>query len=167
MRHTDEFIADRTTRRGQITVNANKAEVFPLLCPVREAEWLVDWNYRMVYSDCGLAERGCVFLSMAPEEADTIWLITQLDAAAGHIQFARITPESRVTMAEFTVQEISHDRCIVSVCYTVTGLNEPGNLHIKQLTESAFAESMQFWELAINHYIDTGERLEPSNEQNH
>ncbi len=33
-------------------------QVFPLLCPVREADWVPDWRYRMIYSRTGVAEEG-------------------------------------------------------------------------------------------------------------
>lgn len=36
-------------------------EVFPLLCPVLEYEWLDDWTCAMQYSESGVAERGCAF----------------------------------------------------------------------------------------------------------
>jgi hypothetical protein len=30
---------------------ATPDKVFPLLCPVREADWLPGWQYRLIYSD--------------------------------------------------------------------------------------------------------------------
>ncbi len=36
-------------------------EVFPLLCPELEKAWLPGWDYRMIHSASGVAERGAVF----------------------------------------------------------------------------------------------------------
>ena len=41
--------------------NAEPEKVFPLLCPVREKDWLDGWNYKMIYSKSGLIEKNCVF----------------------------------------------------------------------------------------------------------
>lgn len=76
------FTAKRIVRSYRQAINAPAEEVFPLICPVREAEWLDGWDYRMVYSESGIAEEGCVFTSHHPgEESDTIWIITQHDPA--------------------------------------------------------------------------------------
>ncbi len=37
--------------------------VFPLLCPVRETEWVIDWKPKVVFSESGLAEADCVFIT--------------------------------------------------------------------------------------------------------
>ena len=42
-------------------VPAPPAEVFPLLCPVREYEWIDDWSCEVQYTASGVAEKGCAF----------------------------------------------------------------------------------------------------------
>ena len=55
----------RTRKRVQFShpqlVKAKPEEIFPLLCPVREYDWIPEWDCTMVYSESGIAERGCVF----------------------------------------------------------------------------------------------------------
>jgi len=43
------------------TVPASPAEVFPLLCPVMEYDWLDGWACSMKYTQSGVAEQGCAF----------------------------------------------------------------------------------------------------------
>ena len=58
----------RTVRSYTQRIEAPPDSVFPLLCPVREAEWLAGWSevLEMVHSDSGLAEDGCVFMTRPP-----------------------------------------------------------------------------------------------------
>jgi len=42
-------------------VPAPPEAVFPLLCPVREYEWLDDWACDVQYTESGAAEKGCAF----------------------------------------------------------------------------------------------------------
>lgn len=42
-------------------VPGSPEQVFPLLCPVLEYDWLDDWTCAMQYSESGVAERGCAF----------------------------------------------------------------------------------------------------------
>ena len=39
--------------------------VFPLLCPVREHDWVEGWQADVLHSESGVAELGCVFLADA------------------------------------------------------------------------------------------------------
>ena len=49
------------TRTHQFTVSAPPEKVFPLLCPVRECEWIPNWRCEMLHSNSGVAEEDCVF----------------------------------------------------------------------------------------------------------
>jgi hypothetical protein len=49
------FKAKRVVHEYVQTNPAPAEKLFPLLCPVREAEWLPGWEYRLIYSESGLA----------------------------------------------------------------------------------------------------------------
>ncbi len=97
--------------------------VFPLLCPVREYEWLDGWACEMIYSESGVAEENCIFRTAFGEPAT--WNVD------------RYEPPRRI---EFTVVSSSHV-CRLSIALeptaaggtrivwrrTFTGLNEAGN----------------------------------------
>ena len=44
-------------------IQAPPSKVFPLLCPVREIEWVVGWNPLLVVSKSGFAELDCLFVT--------------------------------------------------------------------------------------------------------
>lgn len=46
----------RTIRTHTIVLEAAPEGVFPLLCPVREYDWIEPWRCRMIYSQSGFAE---------------------------------------------------------------------------------------------------------------
>ena len=54
---------------------------FPLLCPVREAEWIDGWNPVLILTQSGFAEQDCVFVTDAKFH-DAIWYITRHDPRA-------------------------------------------------------------------------------------
>jgi len=56
--HKAEFKAKRNTYSYRQIIHARPDVVFPLLCPVREAEWLDGWDYKMIYSESGVVEEG-------------------------------------------------------------------------------------------------------------
>ncbi|HJU82767.1 MAG TPA: SRPBCC family protein [Holophagaceae bacterium] len=76
---------------------APPAEVFPLLCPVREAQWLPDWSAEMLWSRSGVAEDGALFRTPGATGEPWIWQIVQHQAEAGRIRFAIVAPGSHAT----------------------------------------------------------------------
>lgn len=67
-----DFEARRVTYEFTPTNDAPPDRVFPLLCPVREAEWVPDWKYQLIYSQSGFAEEGCVFTTPNDVGPDTV-----------------------------------------------------------------------------------------------
>jgi hypothetical protein len=149
----------RITRSYRQTINAPPDEVFPLLCPVREAEWLDGWQYAMIYSESGLIEEGAVFSTPHEGEEDTIWIVTKHDPREREVEFARFTYESRVCVLRIAVRLKENSSSHVDVSYTYTGITPAGNDFIDNFSEDAFLEAVAFWEKSMNHYLETGTRL--------
>ena len=93
----------RVVRSYRQTIEAPPDAVFPLLCPVREAEWLDGWAFTMLYSASGLVEDGAVFSTSSPGEGDTMWVVTRHDRAARRVEFTRFTPGSRTCVLRIAV----------------------------------------------------------------
>ena len=153
------FSARRITRSYRQTISASPDVVFPLLCPVREAEWLDGWKYRMLSSQTGLVEEGAVFSTPGDGEEDTVWIVTRHDPALRAIEFTRFTPGSRVCVLRIGVTPTDRGRSLVDIVYTYTAITTAGHAFIDRLTEESFQEAMTFWEKSMNHWLDTGERL--------
>ena len=133
--NSTEFAAKRITRRYCQTISASPDDVFPLLCPVREAEWLDGWRYTMLASRSGLVEEGAVFKTPGDGEEDTVWIVTRHDAAGRVVEFARFTPGSRVCVLRIGVTPKDQSRSLVDIAYTYTATAPAGNEFIARFTE--------------------------------
>ena len=153
------FKAKRITRTYRQTINATPEKVFPLLCPVREAEWLDGWRYRMIYSESGLAEEGAVFSTPFDGEEDTVWIITKHDAKKHEVDFARFTHNSRTCLLRIYVEFKDENTSYVNISYTYTGIMPAGNSFIDNFTEETFLEAVIFWEKGMNYFLKTGDKL--------
>jgi hypothetical protein len=151
--------ASRVTRTYRQTINAAPNVVFPLLCPVREAEWLDGWQYTMIFSESGLVEEGAVFSTPGDGEADTLWIVTRHDVRERVVEFTRFTPGSRVKVLRIGVTPADQGRSFVDVAYTYTSITEAGDAFIERFTEEKFLGAVTFWEDSMNHWVQTGERL--------
>ncbi len=148
---------NRVTRTYTQDLVADPARIFPLLCPVREADWIEGWNPLLVLSETGLAEPDCVFLTTAiPHNA--IWYITRHEAEAGRVEMLKITPG--VTACKLQIQlRPRAGGSLAEITYSHTSLGPEGDAFIESFTEEHYRQFMRDWESRINHYLSTGKLL--------
>lgn len=156
------FEARQVTQQYRQTIDASPEKVFPLLCPVREAEWLDGWRCTMLHSQSGLVEAGAVFSTPREGEPDTVWVVTKYDPSKFRIEFTRFTHRSRICVLKIGVRPRDQSSSYVDIAYTYTGISPAGNQFIDALTEEGFRADMKHWEDAVNHFLKTGERLKRS-----
>ncbi len=154
-----KFEAKRIRRSYRQTIAAAPEVVFPLLCPVREAEWQDGWQYEMIYSNSGLVEEGAVFNTPHAGEEPTTWIVTKHDPKAHVVDFTRFTPNSKTCVLTITVSPKDELNSFVDICYTYTAISPAGNEFIDSYTEEVFLEGVVFWEKSLNHFIKTGVKL--------
>lgn len=82
-----DFQARRVTQEFTHTISAPPSKIFPLLCPVREYEWIDGWTCKMIYSESGYAEKDCVFTTCFPRGLEEIWSVSAYDPDRHIIQF--------------------------------------------------------------------------------
>ena len=147
------------TRQYSQRINAPAFAIFPLLCPVREAEWLDGWTCDLLHSVSGYAEEGCVFRTAPPGDPETVWLITRHDPHAGVVEFARVTAGLVATRLSVRVEDLGAISN-VHVAYHFTPTSEAGARFVAERhSVEAFQRDMQWWERSMNHYLTTGALL--------
>jgi len=150
----------RVTHRYTQTNAAAPADVFPLLCPVRERDWVPGWQCRLIYSKSGVAEAGCVFLTPNDDGSETTWVVTEYDREAFRIAFVWVNPGLVVAQIDIRLDSVSPTMTRADICYTYTGLSAAGNREVERYDSKWFESKMRSWETAINHYLRTGKIIE-------
>lgn len=145
---------NRATRSYKQRLVAPPARVFPLLCPVREADWIEGWEPQAVFSESGVAEPDCVFLSDS-DAGHSIWYITRHEPENGLIEMLKITPA--VTACKLTIQlRPAASGSEATVTYSHTSLGPAGDAFVASFTEEHYLQFMHDWELRMNHYLTHG-----------
>lgn len=148
---------NRVTRTFTQTLVAGPERVFPLLCPVREADWLDGWDPIAVFSESGVAEPDCVFLTPA-DPHPAIWFVTRHEPEGFHVEMLKIVPG--VTACKLTIRLAATDAgCQAAIAYSHTSLGPRGDAYVAAFTEEYYLQFMKDWESRMNHFLRTGERL--------
>jgi Polyketide cyclase / dehydrase and lipid transport len=151
---------DRTRVRFQATqhVDAAPEAVFPLLCPVRELDWIPAWECEVIFTESGLAEEGCVFQTDTPDGGglDT-WVVSRYEPPR-RISFVRV---NRLRTLRYDIRLEPGGDGSTTLCWEqeITALNDDGDRHVASLRPEDFATMVATGERLLEHYLKTGEAL--------
>lgn len=150
--------AHRVSYTYEQTINGTINEIMPLYCPVRELEWCENWNPKVVYSNSGVVEKDCIFVT-THGDVDVVWVVTEYDIAKGYVKMFYHVPQVLVTKLEIQVTAISENTSKAVLIYSKTSLGETGDTILDKFTRKEYEIMMDSWEKAMNHYLKTGEKL--------
>ncbi len=142
------FVAERSTRSHSFTLDMPVAKAFPLFEPEGERAWAKGWEPVYVHPASGKAEQGMVFTTSHGGE-DTIWMMNRYEPAAGIVEYARVTPGSRLATVLVQCAAIDAGRTRVTVIYVFTGLSAAGNAIVRKMDDEAYRAYIESWRDAI------------------
>jgi Polyketide cyclase / dehydrase and lipid transport len=142
----------RVTHTCTQHIGAPPSVVFPLLCPVRETEWIPGWAPRLVITTSGTAEPGAVFVTEV-EGREATWVITEHDAAAGRVGMLEVVPGLVTIQLAIAVRDAGEGRSECDVTYSYTALSPEGKAFVETRTAAWYRQFMTRWEEFLNAYI--------------
>jgi len=149
---------NRTIKSYTMSLESNPEVIFPLLCPVREYEWIQPWQCEMIYTNSGIVELDCVFKTNFQEDGpEDTWVVSYYEPPR-HIEFVRVNSIRSIRYSiELTQQENKTTQALWK--QIITGLNTEGDNFVASYKDEAYHEEMRTLEKMINHFIKTKEML--------
>ena len=151
------FTAKQSYLSASQLLVATPENVFPLLCPTREYDWIESWKCELVFSKSGFAELDCIFSTHFPGDEQEIWVVDCYEPNS-LIQFVRTSP-NRVIRYRISLTDNADGTTSAKWEQTITSLTEAGNDYIENCTNADFSERIKGLEKLLNHYLETGEML--------
>jgi len=146
------------TREKTMHLSATPERVFPLLCPVRERDWIETWEATVVHSDSGVAEKGCIFTTDDPHRHESVWTVSRYEPSQGVIEFVIVTPKLMVTTLAVSLHP-DGDRTWAQWRHTFTALTRHGEPLLDRLAGPDYDRRMELLERQLEHYLLSGEML--------
>jgi hypothetical protein len=129
----------RKILQQKIEVKARPEEVFPLLCPIREFEWISDWDCDLVYSDSGFAEDNCIFKTEFSEtKGKDVWVVSRYDPNKT-IQFIRVN-EWRVIRYNIFLELTQSGTTLMRWEQVVTAISAEGERWLENYSQASFTD---------------------------
>jgi hypothetical protein len=115
---------------------ATPEEIFPLLCPTREADWIPGWNADLIFTESGYAEDKCVWRTDENNSnGDGVWTFTGYKENE-FIEFVRFRDDLIIhAKIDLLLQDDGTTRITWNV--TTTALTEKGNKMVENMPEGS------------------------------
>jgi hypothetical protein len=136
----------------KINIKGDNMTIFKLFCPVAEKNWVPGWEFNMIYSETGIAEKNCVFSTKHANMPENIWVCCLYNPGI-EVEYMRTTPKHFVTIINVKMLQIA-DITECTVKYTHTALSEDGAHFIENhFTEEMFIKQIDSWQDDISTYL--------------
>ncbi|HTZ18339.1 MAG TPA: hypothetical protein VMB78_07850 [Dissulfurispiraceae bacterium] len=149
----------RSTKMFSVQLQGTPEQAFPLLCPVREYEWIDGWQCDLIFSKSGLAEPGCVFRTHFPGDGpEDTWVVSRYEPPLS-IEFVRANALRTIHFC-ISLSRNADGTTSMTWTQTFTGLNAEGDALVKGLTDETYRDRVLLREKQINYFLSTGRMLQ-------
>jgi len=135
--------------------------IWPLLCPVREYDWIPVWSCRLLYSKSGINELGCVFQTDFSLDGPTDTWVTSVFEPPSRIEFIR-TNALRVIRYGIDLHFVDG---VTQLLWTqqIVPLGQEG-VEMANAKAEAFPAQIAGLAQMMKYYLDTGTMLDHDKE---
>jgi hypothetical protein len=125
--------------------------IFPLLCPVREYEWIPDWKCELIQSRSGYVENGCVFRTNYEGCGGPLTWFTSVYEPSHKIEFI-CTSQALVSRFDIELVPVP-DGTKMTWTQSYTALDEQGNALLRQRNDEAFRQMLECRRKQLYDYL--------------
>lgn len=147
--------AKRVALRDVMELSGSPEQVFPLLCPVREYDWIPGWECVMIHSQFGVAEMDCLFRTDFPGEEGRIWQVSVYDPPR-NIGFVSVVPGMMTVALRIGLEALEHGGTRATWTRVYTALGPRGEAYLERAAGGGHARRSAALEEWLETYLRTG-----------
>jgi len=148
------FTAKTLVITATMWLNHPAEDIFPLLCPVREYDWIEGWHCEVIHTRSGVNELDCVFRIASEGQDEEIWVTNRFEPPS-LLEFIRTTANRVI---HFTIQlQSGEGGTKLTWSQHVIGTTIEGNQSVEKTDPKAFEQMVAKLEKELDTYLTTGE----------
>ena len=158
------------SKTATINLHAPLREVFPLFGPLREQEWAEGWKPRMITEHSTAIEQHMVFQTEAHDAAHPetyTWVLSNYDPDRAIIEYTVFASDRLWWITVACQQGADQGLTSANITYTYVGLTPDGDERNSHALEAMYLHELKDWQVAINHYLETGSQLSHAHKEAH
>jgi len=159
------FTAKSIVITATMWLNHPAEDIFPLLCPVKEYDWIECWQCEVLHTQSGINEPDCVFRTAFEGQDEEIWVTNRFEPPS-RVEFIRTGPNKVI---HFEIRLGPKNRGTeLKWTQHIIGITETGNQQVENTNPKAFEQMVAKLQKELDTYLTTGEMYrEPKPHENH
>lgn len=145
----------RFTQATAMSLPAPPEQVFPLLCPVLEYDWIPFWRCRMVHSSSGVAEKDCVFETDLPDHGPEVWICMRYEPPHS-VEYVRWSPRGLVRRLTISLGAVLGGATNLLWETIATPITPEGEAMLERMAQGQYEREIVLVENLLRHYLATG-----------
>ena len=138
-------------------ISASPEKTFPLLCPVREYEWIESWKGKLVHSNSGVAESDCVFTNTSFEAiGPETWTCSRYEPPH-RIDYVRMSAHTVIRLELDLAPAGTGTR--LTAALVITALDRTGDEFLAGCNSGTCEAQFKPCFLMLDHFLKTGAML--------
>lgn len=138
---------------AEIALGYQVEQVMPLLCPVKERDWVPGWEPLMLWSDSGVIETGCTYTTVDPLGV-AIWQVLHYRPELGQIELMKVVADQVLTHIQLDV--VSAPRgCKLKLNYRYTAVGDRGINYLRRFDDLKWQQFVERWQQGIERYLNS------------
>jgi hypothetical protein len=144
----------RFKRSGIVRIKADIEDVFPLLCPKREEEWIPGWQCELIWSASGFNEEGAIFKTIKPFGTELYWTTTAYDITKGKVAF--VITAANLYLFKFDIDIIYQNDgfLVLNFTHEFTSISEAGKALVDTYRTEDYPERLKALEGFMIQYLN-------------
>lgn len=148
-----KFKSIQYMRSGTIRCKGSIREVFPLLCPKREEEWIPGWECETIWSGTGYNEEGAIFRTTKPYETELYWSTLQYDVRDRIVDFLITAPHLYVLRFKISISSPRDGNLEIVFKQVFTSISEDGGILIERYQREDYDAKLKNLETYLNDHL--------------
>lgn len=151
----------RIVRTYTHDLDAPPSRVFPLLCPVREYDWIFDWKCEMIYTASGVAELDCVFRTWFPDAPEAVWTCSRYEPDRA-IDYVVFSPGSHIQHLSIRLTEPAPGKTRLEWTRLFTALTPEAEARVEEFASTHLDAINEKLTASLQSYLATGTIWKPA-----
>jgi hypothetical protein len=107
------------------------------------------------YTQSGVAENDCVFVTKNERGDESIWMITRHEPNNFFVEMVKITPGETACRLQIQLAETGDNSSDANITYAHIALSVEGEKFVRSFTPEYYESMMKSWESQINSFLSS------------
>jgi len=155
-----QFQSTQFMRNGVFQCKAAIEEVFPLLCPKREEEWIPGWECETIWSNSGYNEESAIFRTIKAYGTELYWHTLKYDMNRRVVDFLITAPHLYTLRFKIEISANGDSPLTITFKQVFTPISGEGNTFLTRYRSEDFEERLKSLEEFMNQHLEEKRKKE-------